>query len=258
MTSLSDVTGQVSNTTHFPESFEKQQQYDPSSREMNLSNTERNISIAAGAALGVLALSKPLSIRGLVSAAVGGMLLHRGLSGYCALYNALGVNTRDKSTEPSAAPEEYFDKAIHLEESIVIRQSPRDLYYFWRDFENLPRFMSHLKEVKRIDETRSHWIGTGPMNYSVEWDAEIINDEPGKLIAWRSTGSSEVDNAGSVRFLPSGEDSTELRVVIDYIPPAGSIGHAVAKLLGEDPKQQITQDLQKLKEMIESRETQGV
>lgn len=258
MTSLKDTIGQVSKITHFPESGAKQQELNPTRREMNLSNTERNVSIAAGAALGVLALSKPLSVRGLASAALGGMLLHRGLSGYCALYSALGVNTRERGTKSSAAPQEYSAKAFHLEESIVIRQSPRDLYYFWRDFENLPRFMSHLKQVTRIDETRSHWIAAGPMNYSVEWDAEIINDEPGKLIAWRTIGSAEVDNAGSVRFLPSGEDSTDLRVVIDYIPPAGSLGNAVAKLLGEDPKQQIRQDLQKLKEMIEAREAQSI
>jgi uncharacterized membrane protein len=253
MTSLSDLAESVGRTTRFPESQEKRKQYEGEGHhEMNLSSTERNVSIAAGAALGVLALSKPPSLRGLLSAAAGGMLLHRGLSGYCALYNALGLNTRDRSDAPSARPEEYFDRAVHVEHSITINQSPEKLYAFWRDFENLPRFMEHLKEVKRIDDRKSHWIAVGPMNYSVEWDAEVINDEPGKLIAWRSIGSAEVDNAGSVRFIDAGNGSTELRVVIDYIPPAGSVGWAVAKLFRQEPKLQVKSDLEKLKTMLES------
>ena len=227
-------------------------------RNMNLSSAERNISIAAGAALGVLTLTKPLSMRGLFSAALGGVLLHRGMSGYCSLYSALGINTRERGDEPSAAATDYFDKAIHIEQKITINRSPQDLYDFWRNFENLPQFMDHLKEVRRIDEKRSHWVATGPMNYSVEWDAEIINDEPGKLIAWRSIGSSEVDNAGSVRFLEAASGSgTNVHVVIDYIPPAGTVGWAIAKLFRQEPQIQVRNDLQKLKQLLESKAMQS-
>ena len=121
---------------------------------------------------------------------------------------------------------------------MTINRTPWDLYQFWRNFENLPRFMKHLKSVKVLDEKRSHWVAKAPAGRTVEWDAEIINDEPNALIAWRSLGGADVDNAGSVRFVPGPEGrGTEVRVVIDYIPPAGRVGKWVAEALRQEPRQ---------------------
>src|SRR5207249_522508 len=134
---------------------------------------------------------------------------------------------------------------------------PWELYEYWRKLENLPSIMSHLKEVRAIDEKRSHWIAKAPSlaGGSVEWDAEIINDEPNALIAWRSLPGADVDNAGSVRFVPApGDRGTEVKVVIDYIPPAGKVGSWVAKLFGEEPQQQIMEDLRKFKRVMETGE----
>lgn len=222
---------------------------------LNIGNTERQITMIAGAALGLLAARKPLSLQALVMAAAGGALLHRGLSGYCALYNLLGIDTRRSTDHPSAPAKDYLTKSIHVEESITIMKSPQELYNFWRNFENLPKFMRHLKDVRKIDDKRSHWVASGPMNYSVEWDAEIINDEPNSLIAWRTVGDAEVDNAGSVRFvgMPQ-EQGTELRVTIDYIPPAGKVGFVVARLFGKDPQQEIRKDLRRCKQLLEAGE----
>src|SRR5205814_3086482 len=134
-----------------------------------------------------------------------------------------------------------------------------ELYGFWKNFENLPRFMRHLERVQKIDEQRSHWVAKGPAGYSVEWDAEIINDEPGQVIAWRSLAGASVDNAGSVRFVPApGGRGTEVRVVIDYIPPAGVVGWAVAKLFGREPKQEIAEDLRRFKQKMEMGEVATV
>jgi len=256
MTDMASLTGQrIGSTTHFPESPERRDQYAGAQKEMNLSSTERNISIAAGAALGVLVLSKPLSMRGLVAAVLGGAMLHRGMSGYCSLYHALGIDTRDKSSEPSVKPGAYFKDGVHVEHSLTINKSPDEMYDFWRNFENLPKFMDHIKSVRVIDDRKSHWTARGPLNYSVEWDAEIINDERGKLISWRTTGAAEVDNAGTVKFTPAPNDGgTEVHVTLDYIPPAGKAGHAIAKLFGADPKTQIKNDLRKLKQMFEAGE----
>jgi len=136
---------------------------------------------------------------------------------------------------------------------VTINSTPEKLYTFWRNFENLPRFMNHLKSVKVIDDTRSHWVAKGPARAKAEWDAEIINEIPNELIGWRSVDGSRVDNAGSVHFKKrgTGRRGTEVKVVLRYDPPAGGIGAAIAKLFGEDPAHQVQEDLRRLKELIE-------
>jgi uncharacterized membrane protein len=150
-----------------------------------------------------------------------------------------------------ARPEEYFDRGIHVEVAQTINRPASDLYGFWRNFENLPKIMNHLESVTKLDEQRSRWVAKGPAGQNVQWDAEVINDEPDRLIAWRSLGGSTVDNAGSVRFIEQGEGKTDVQVTIDYIPPAGKVGSWVAWLFGQEPKQQIEADLQNFKQMME-------
>jgi uncharacterized membrane protein len=139
--------------------------------------------------------------------------------------------------------------------SITINRPPEDVYRFWRDLQNLPLFMYHLESVAVTDEKRSHWVAKAPAGMKVKWDAEIIEDRPNELIAWRSLEGSDVDNSGSVRFerAPGGR-GTVLRVEIQYCPPAGATGAAVAKLFGEEPAQQVEEDLRRLKQVIETGE----
>jgi uncharacterized membrane protein len=225
-----------------------------SGAEANVGRTERNVSIAAGVALGVLALTKPLSMRGLLLAGLGGMLVYRGVSGHCALYRMLGISTGNAPNAPSAAPQTYNNRSIHVKQTISIMKSPEELYQFWRNFENLPRFMNHLQSVTILNDNKSHWVAKAPLGSSVEWDAEIINDEPGRLIAWRSVGNPDVDNSGSVRFVSGNERGTEVHVTIDYIPPAGRLGALIARLFGESPETQIREDLQRFKQLMETGE----
>src|SRR4051812_47712327 len=183
----------------------------------NVGQTERVISLIGGGVLLASALRKP-SIHSIVSGVAGLALLKRGITGNCELYRALGINT---SGEP-ARPEEYFNRGVHVQHSITVNRLPWELYDYWRNFENLPRIMNHLESVKVLDSTRSHWTAKAPAGMTVEWDAEIINDEPGSLIAWRSLAGADVDNAGSVRFVPAADgEATDVKVVLDYIPPVG-------------------------------------
>jgi uncharacterized membrane protein len=221
---------------------------------INVGQTERNISMAVGVALGVAGLAKPLTLRGLVEIGLGVALIQRGLTGHCKLYGALGLNTADTSGEPSAEPEDYFRRAIHVQHQVTILKPASELYQFWRNLENLPRFMEHLKAVKCQDGCRSHWVAKGPLNTSIEWDAEIINEEPDRLIAWQSTGDAEVDNSGSVRFIDAGDRGTEVQVTLDYIPPVGKLGAMVAKLFGEEPDQTVKEDLRRFKALMEAGE----
>jgi uncharacterized membrane protein len=148
------------------------------------------------------------------------------------------------------------DHDIHVEKSVMINRSREELYKFWRDFEQLPRFMNHLENVRVTGDTRSHWVAKAPAGRTVEWDAEITEDRPSELIAWRSLRNADVENRGSVRFEPAtGGRGTVVRVTLDYNPPAGGLGAVIAKLFGEEPAQQVQEDLRRLKQLLEAGET---
>ncbi len=144
---------------------------------------------------------------------------------------------------------------MHLYASITVNRPADDAYRFWRDFENLPRFMFHLESVRVSGERRSHWIARAPLGRTVQWDAEIVEDRPGEVVAWRSAAGATVPNSGSVRFTPApGGRGTEVRVEIDYSLPGGKLGAAVAKLFGEEPEQQVRDDLRRFKQVLEAGE----
>ena len=218
-------------------------------REINVGMTERKITSGIGAALILLGLRRG-SLGGLFTAGLGGALIYRGVTGYCPMYESLGIDTREQGE--GAPPEQYFQRGIHVEQAFTINRSPEELYAFWRKLDNLPQFMEHLESVTVQDEKRSHWVARGPAGVRVEWDAEIINDEPNQTIAWRSLAGAEVDNAGSVRFVPGrGDRGTEVHIVMDYIPPAGRVGKWVATLFGKNPESTIREELRNFKRIME-------
>jgi len=145
--------------------------------------------------------------------------------------------------------------AIRVAQSVTINRSPEELYRFWRDFQNLPRFMKHLESVRATGDRRSHWAAKAPAGRTVEWDAEITEDRPNELIAWRSLEGSDVDSVGSVRFerAPGGRGAI-VRVEMRYSPPAGRVGATVARLLGEGPELRIKDDLRRFKQIMEAGE----
>lgn len=163
---------------------------------------------------------------------------------------AMDVYCAQKLTEQAIAP----DGRIHVTCSIALAVAPEKLYQFWRDPENLPRFMRHLEAVERIDDRRSHWK-VKAKGTSIEWDAEIVDDEPGRSLSWRSLEGSSVDHRGTIRFEPTSNDAgTIVRVDLEYRPPAGAVGATVAKIFGEDPETQIKGDLRAFKQLMETGE----
>ena len=144
------------------------------------------------------------------------------------------------------------NQGIHASGTCIVNRSPEEVYKFWRDFQNLPRFMRHLEAVEDLGNGRSRWRAKGPAGTQVEWEATIIADEPGRVITWRSLEGSDVDNAGAVRFESSpGGRGTIVKVNLQYNPIGGVLGAAVAKLFGEEPEQQLDDDLRRFKQVLE-------
>lgn len=160
-------------------------------------------------------------------------------------------NTRRRSMEAGAVP----SGEVHLEKSLTINRSPEECYRFWHDFENFPRFMRHLESIRITGDNRMRWKAKGPAGLVVEWDAELTEDVPGERLSWRSLQHAEVDNAGTVRFEPApGGRGTIVRVQMSYRPPGGAAGTLIAKLFGEEPSQQIDEDLRRFKWLLETGE----
>jgi uncharacterized membrane protein len=217
--------------------------------------------LAAGT--GILTSSRPT---GWVSARVAGDAID------LALLGAGGGNERRRVTAAAAAvagiaaldlytsvrlsrgnQDGAREEAMQARTAVTIRHPVEVVYGYWRDFSNLPSFMNHLASVQVHGNGRSHWTANAPAGRTVEWDAEIVEDKPNERIAWRSLEGAQVPNSGVVWFTPApGDRGTEVRVELTYDPPAGVLGKVVAKLFGEEPQQQVTDDLRRLKQVLET------
>ena len=228
----------------------------------NVARPERIASVALGAALVTYGLRRRDGA-GVAAAVIGGAFMARGASGHCPVYHAIGVSTGSadavlgppRGDVTSRAATVNARKAIKVERTVTIEADRQALYDFWHDFENLPRFMEHLESVRVDSPTRSHWVAKAPAGNTVEWDAVIINDIPGSLIAWKSAPGAQAPNAGSVHFSDApGGRGTIVKVVMDVEPPAGKLGFVFAKLFGEDPDRDVREDLRKFKQLMETGE----
>jgi uncharacterized membrane protein len=193
------------------------------------------------------ALDSTRNQRNRVAAAIAVGVGVTALDLYCA--------TRPRSSQDTTAGAVPRDQSEDVRRAITINREPNDVYQFWRDFENLPRFMNHLESVESTSDKRSTWTAKAPAGRTVSWDAEIVADEPNQRIAWTSVEGADIANSGSVRFAPApGSRGTEVRVELRYAPPAGALGATVAKLFGEEPSLQIREDLLRLKQVLETGE----
>ena len=216
--------------------------------ERNAGRTGRLISGLAGAALLVFTFRQKRLRPFLFPVATG--LLAKAFTGGRSGNDVRG-STRSVQGSPVASVGR--GRGIKVEESVTINRPVLEVYRFWRNFENLPRFMDHLESVTVLDETRSHWAAKAPAGTRIEWDAVIHNEIEDELIAWRSLPGSEVNNAGSVHFTPTPDGSgTDVRVVLSYEPPAGKLGAVMARLLGEEPSRQVADDLRRFKQVMDS------
>ena len=211
----------------------------------NVGNKERLVSLVGGSALALYGLRRGSKV-GYTLAAAGLGLAARGATGHCGVYGAMKVNT---------APPEPEATTVDVKAVITIGRPPEEIYRFWRNFENLPRFMDHLESVTVDEDGTSHWVAKAPLGRSVSWDAEIMEEEPATHICWRSLPGSQIMNDGMVIFKQApGGRGTEVHVTLTYQPPAGQLGRAIALMTGEEPKMQIKNDLLRLKRLLETGE----
>ena len=245
----------INNGSVHTESWENLRRPERADNSINVGKTERLVSGLAAATVAVVALRRKRLRPLLLPLAAN--LLSRAVTGRCPVNRAIGRNSaRGGRVSPVASVRR--GEGVKVEKSVTVNRPADEVYRFWRNFENLPRFMDHLESVTVIDETRSHWVAKAPAGTKVEWDASIHNEIDEELIAWRSLPGSDVNNAGSVHFTPMGDgSSTEVLVVLSYEPPAGKLGAAVAKLLGEEPSKQVDDDLRRLKQVMEASEARG-
>jgi len=217
-------------------------------QKINVGHAERNASLVGGAALaltGIKALAGRRVLPGIAMMVAGGMFLYRGKTGHCGLYQTMGVDTSASGST-----------GVLVEKFVTINRSPQQVYDFWRNLENLPKFMKHLESVQVTGDNTSHWKARGPAGVPVEWDAEMVADYPGQLILWRSVGEASLPNEGTVEFREApGDRGTELKVSIRYYPPGGSAGRAAAQMANAITAQQIEEDLKRLKQILETGET---
>ncbi|MBD2531686.1 SRPBCC family protein [Nostoc flagelliforme FACHB-838] len=211
-----------------------------STNQPEASEVERWASLIGGGAMVLMGLRQG-SLRGALTALAGGGLVYQG---------ATKQSTIQKAQEAIG-----LNQPIKVEKTVTINKSAEELYRFWHDFENLPTFMKHLKSVKVHNEKRSHWIANAPLDNTVEWDAEILEDRENEFISWASVEGADIDNSGFVRFKKApGDRGTEVKVVLEYNPPGGALGATVAKLFGEEPEQQIGDELRRFKMLMEAGE----
>ncbi|MBN3876196.1 MULTISPECIES: SRPBCC family protein [unclassified Nostoc] len=211
-----------------------------STNQPEASEVERWASLIGGGAMVLMGL-KQGSLRGALTALAGGGLIYQGATKQSTIQKAqeaIGIN-----------------QPIKVEKTVTINKSAEELYRFWHNFENLPTFMKHLKSVKVHNEKRSHWIANAPLDNSVEWDADILEDRENEFISWASVEGADIDNSGFVRFKKApGDRGTEVKVVLEYNPPGGALTATLAKLFGEEPEQQIGDELRRFKMLMEAGE----
>ncbi len=219
----------------------------------NIASTERWATAILGGALATYGVIRR-SPASYALAALGAGLVYRGAKGHCLAYSTLGVNGTTPQTKEEVR-EKLGDAGIKVNHAVTVMKPVEELYAYWRDFTNLPKIMDHLESVTVQDGKKSHWVAKAPLGSTVAWDAEIINEVPGEVIAWQSLPGADVENAGAVTFKPGPVGrGTEVRVEISYAPPAGKAGALVARLLGEEPRRQLDDDLRHFKQIMETGE----
>lgn len=217
----------------------------------NVGYYERWASAVGGGALAAIGMRRLYrrSPLGLGLLALAGHHIYRGITGQDRVYRGLGIETIGIT-----GPHGEARAGIKVATSVTVDKPAEDLYRFWHNFENLPQFMKHLESVRVLDDKRSHWVAKAPAGTTVEWDAEITEERSGEWIAWRSLPNADVSSSGTVRLVPAGDRGTEVHVVLEYSPPGGSFGAAVAKVFGEEPEQQVSGDLLCFKNLMETGE----
>ena len=223
----------------------------------NVSRPERVASVAGGGLLAAAGLKRG-GLGGVLLGLAGAALVERGVTGHCRVFDALGLSTAEDDTGRTlAAPQrvETFDTTVTVRSTTTVNRPREELYRFWRDQANVPRFMSRIDSVRVDSPTRSHWVMSAPMGRTWEWDSEITEETEGERFAWRSLEGADLPNRGSVSFRPSaGGEETVVTYEVEFDPPGGAIGAAVASVFHEVPETMARQDVRRFKALMEAGE----
>jgi uncharacterized membrane protein len=218
-------------------------------RAVNITQAERIASAVVGGILATAGVKKR-GVAGLFLGAAGSELLRRGLTGHSYFYEGIGIRTAPLGQGESISVP--YELGIRVDQAITIGKPRSEVYRYFRNLQNLPRFMKHVESVRDLDGNRSHWVIRGPAGRHVEWDAVVHNEVPDERIAWRTLPGCDVQSAGTVLFRDApGGRGTEVSVELQYNPPAGILGAAAAQLMGEEPGLKVNEDLHRLKQILE-------
>lgn len=218
---------------------------------VNVGKIERWISIAG--AVGLLCVTaKREPLAKLAGLAASASLLYRGLTGKCHVYDAIGMSTA--ASRPNENTVIHNKKGIHVIESMTIQQPVERVYRAWRDFSNLPKFLTHVESVQNLDERSSRWVIQTPSG-KLQWNATLIEDKPNELISWKSLEDADVRSAGSIRFqFLQALEATELTVNLRYAPAAGRIAAWMSSFFSDSAEDMIREDLRRFKQIQETGE----
>lgn len=221
--------------------------------DVNLDRNERLASVLGGAGLALLGARRK-GVAGALLGAAGAALIARGASGHCPVYDAAGIDTSGRRREQRGSPALADDAGVSVHASITVNHPPDQAYAVWRDFTNAPRYMDRIASVEVLDDTRSRWTATGPMGRSWTWESQVVEDSPGELIAWESVAGSELPNRGWVQFLPTGGEGrqAEIRYFVEFDPPGGVIGEAIAHAFHEAPRDMVRGDLRRFRTLLDA------
>ncbi|WZO98820.1 SRPBCC family protein [Isosphaeraceae bacterium EP7] len=218
---------------------------------VNVADAERWASAVGGGLLATYGLKRG-SLGGLALAAIGGALMYRGYTGQCAVYRALEVDTAAGTTGKLA---EEVRGGTLVKASLTVDRPAAELFAFWSDVDNLKQFMNHVESISRIDDSHSRWVVKGPFGVKLQWDSEIITSNPPEVISWSSVPGGDLTSAGSVQFRPApGDRGTEVTLEVNFEPPAGIVGQAIAKFMGESPERVVHDHLRRFKQLMETGE----
>jgi uncharacterized membrane protein len=207
----------------------------------NVGKAERVISAVAGSLL-LYHFTRKHKAETLLLLA-GGYLLYRGASGHCNLYSALERN-RHLDGHP---------RNINVRASVVVSRPRAEVYAFWRELSNLPKFMKHLDFVHEIDDKRSSWTAKVPgWPGSIGWEAEIVKEEEGSELSWHSVANASIDNAGKISFSDTPGKATRVEALISYRPPMGKVGEGISRLLNPLFRDMIEKDILGFKHFMEN------
>ena len=215
----------------------------------NVGKNERILSVLGGGALAALGLRRK-GVQGTILGLAGATLVHRGVTGYCQLYAALGI---DRSHDAARPGKPDPDAGFRGSARTAIQRPARELYDYWRDFTTAPRFRDAVTRVEILDENTSRWTGAGPMGRSFQWTSRLTDDRPGEYIAWESIEPSDIPNRGSVRFTPFGDGTqAEVHYTLEIDPPGGVVGQAILGLFHSMPQAMLEDDLRRFRELMEA------